>query len=144
MKKFKMNYDLSKEIFESCKGLVKLKGCYSNVAQITLKHIIRKEEFSKIQIVFGAWESPISDNNNKVYARHCFFLLDDEVIDPTYFTTTRDDKDLNYLVFKTFNLEDYLHALGECRGDTYLEKYTENMFRHQVMSLMKENIFLIG
>lgn len=143
MEFFQMDYDLSKDMYEECKHLVEMKGCYSNVAKIFLDHVLYEEDLANIEMVFGAWEVPVSDERN-IYAKHCFFLLDNKIIDPTYFTTTKKKENRRYLIFKKFGLQEYMDKLNECKGDTSLDKYTYQMFNDKTMELLAQNIFLIG
>lgn len=139
----KMDYELSKSMYEECKHLVEMKGCYSNVAKIFLGHVLYEEDLANIKVAFGAWEVPLSDGNN-IFAKHCFFVLDDKIIDPTHFTTSKEIDNRNYLIFKRYGLQEYMDKLNECKGDTVLSKYIEPIFHEKTMELLEQNIFLIG
>lgn len=143
VKTYKMDYELSKNIYDKNSNLVTVKNCYKNVADIFIRYIVHAEKLSGIKIAFGAWQVPLSDTDN-IFARHCFFLLNDKVIDPTYFVNGNKKEDIDYLVFKTYSIEEYRDTLLKCDGDTYLGKYSEPMFRKKVLALMEDNLILIG
>lgn len=143
---FKMDYDLSRNMYEENKYLVKVKECYHNIAQLVINHITYEEELCDIKIAFGAWQISLGDEGDKsnIYAKHCFFLLGDKVIDPTHFTTTKEQEDRDYLVFKTFDISEYLTALRNNHNDTYLPKNTEKMYQSMFLKMMENNMILLG
>ena len=145
-KKFKMDYDLSRKMYEENKYLVKVKECYHNIALLVINHITYEEELCDIKVAFGAWQISLGneDNQSNVYAKHCFFLLGDKVIDTTHFTTTKEQEDRNYLVFKTFDISEYLKALENNNKDTSLPKYTEKVYRSMFLKMMEANLVLLG
>lgn len=142
MKEYKLDYDLSKEMYDKHKLLVKQKECYNNIAKISIAMQYLDNYNENIKIAFGAWQ--IFDDSKQVYARHCFFLLDNEkVIDPTCFVVSNKINDRSYLVFKTYDLDDYDKKLRECNLVPSIDKYTEKIFRKAQNILHKDNVILI-
>lgn len=143
-KRFKINYKLSKDMYDKYKGVVEVKGCYCNVATILMK-MGDSRIMGDVKIVFGAWQVPLSGGDN-IFARHCFFLNGDDIVDLTYFAaiSDKDNDNRDYMIFKTLTVEEYLDYLAKADWDTSLSRFTEKMFRQITVKLMEENIILIG
>lgn len=147
MKKYYLNYDLSKEIYERNKDMIEIKGCYLNVAKIVMHDLFHKKEFKEAKVVFGGWKIEFNSTSKSVetYIKHCFILLNDEIIDVTAFKTkninTNND---DYIIFKTFTMEEYLDNLKLCNGDTSLNKIMLKFMNDKSLELFKENIVLLG
>lgn len=140
-KRFKINYKLSKKVYEEYKNIIKIKGCYHNIAMIIASSNI--ELLRDLKIAFGAWQVPLSDNDSNLFAKHCFFVKDDDIVDPTYFATSKSN-DIDYMVFKTFTIHQYLEYLVKDNFDTSIPSVTNYMFNEIAIELMRENIILIG
>ena len=141
-KRFKINYKLSKSMYEKYKNIINLKGCYHNVAMIIASSSI--EELRDLKICFGAWQVPLSDNDSNLFAKHCFFVKDDDIVDPTYFATNNKGNDIDYMIFKTLTVDEYLEYLIKDNFDASLPSLTNYIFNEIAIKLMKENIILIG
>lgn len=142
MKRFKMDYELSKRTYEQYSALLEKRGCYTNVANIVIDRAYRANR-PNIKIAFGAWQVPLNGITN-VFARHCFLIEDDKIIDPTFFTIYTEFDNRDYLIFKTYDIDEYLDKLAECEGDTYLGEYSEPMFNQKLLSLKEKEIILMG
>lgn len=138
---YKIDNELSKFFYEKYKDVLGIKECYYNVAKIFLSYDFKKDNLSNIKVTFGAWQITLSDKDN-VFARHCFLLIDDKIVDPTNFLTAAADR--TYLIFKTFEMEEYKEKLKECAGDAYLPKYIEPMYREMALNLSNKGIYLVG
>lgn len=137
--KLKMNYELSKKMYEEYKNLIKIKGCYHNIAMIITRSSV--EMLGDLKIGFGAWQIPLYEDN--IFAKHCFLLKDNSVIDPTYFASGKNDNS-DYMIFKTLSVDEYLEYLEKDNFDTSLPTFTDNMFNEIAIELLKEKIILIG
>lgn len=140
-KRFKINYKLSKSMYEEHKNVIKIKSCYHNVAMIIASANI--EILRDLKICFGAWQVPLSDNDSNLFAKHCFFLKGDDIVDPTYFASNKGN-DIDYMIFKTFTVDEYLEYLIKDNFDASLPSVTNYMFNQATIELMKENIILVG
>ena len=137
-KKLKINYELSKKVYEEHKDIIKIKSCYHNVAMIIASANI--EVLRDLKICLGAWQVPLSDN---VFAKHCFLLKGDDIVDPSYFATNKGN-DIDYMIFKTLTIDEYLEYLRKDNFDASLPAVTNQMFNQATIELMKENIILVG
>ena len=137
-KRFKINYELSKKVYEEHKNVINIKSCYRNVAMIIASYNI--ELLRDLKICFGAWQVPLSDN---VFAKHCFLLKGDDIVDPTYFASEKNDN-RDYMVFKALTVDEYLEYLIKDNFDASLPSVTNYMFNQATIELMKKNTILIG
>lgn len=105
MESYKLNYKLSKKIFEQNKEKIQLNMCYKN---IYLSHNSPELQSYNFEIAYGF----LLDEG--ICSRHCFILLKDcnTVVDPTAFLfLTKKELEINavrYCIIKTFNTTDYL------------------------------------
>lgn len=107
MKKYTLNYELSKTIYEKCRHLITPKECYNNIFHILTQYPI-KFQSGEWKIAYGY----VSSVQN-IYCRHCFILSDDKVIDPTL-CVRENDKNNTYFAFKIFdNVNEYFSALDD-------------------------------
>ena len=106
MKKYQLNYEKSKEVFEQCKPLIEFKQCYNNIFNVVTDYIatFRSGEW---KVAYGYVEvMPL------VYCRHCFILDKDKAIDPTICTNTDPNINREYLVMKIFDdIDAYFYAI---------------------------------
>lgn len=140
-KKLKIDYELSKKVYEEYKNVIKIKSCYYNVAMIIAPANI--EILRDLKICFGAWQVPLSDNDSNLFAKHCFFLKGDDIVDPSYFASGKNDN-IDYMIFKTLTVDEYLEYLIKDNFDASLPAVTNQMFNQATIELMKENIILVG
>lgn len=141
IQRFKLDYNLSKKIYEDCKDLIQEKECYHNVADIFVKYIVKKPDLYDFKVVFGAWQIPNIGNDN-VFARHCFFMLEDRVVDPMYFLM--EETNIDYLAFKGFSVKSYYKKLVECQGDALLGKYSQQIYFKAFNYLTEHKMLLLG
>lgn len=136
VKLYNINKDLSKEMYLKFQSIVQFKGCYDNVYNIVnATQMWRNKDFEGYKICYGAWSVDIESN---LYAKHCFFVKDGKVVDPTYFTTTESDR--KYIVFKSYTPSEYLEVIGKLNGDISLTYVLNNI----QMKLFKYGIMLVG
>ena len=115
-KKYKIDREASYNLYLKYKDIIKFKGCYDNVYNIVNQEVMLfNNDYADYKICYGAWSV---DSNSNLYAKHCFFLKGDTVIDPTYFTITESDKE--YIVFKKYSPKEYARLLVELNGDISL------------------------
>lgn len=91
-----------------------------------------------IKIVYGAWELDVS---NKLYAKHCFFLKNNEVIDPTFFTIESKKEDIKYFSVKEYTINEFLNEIENNDGDI---NFCEKEYREVIEHLYKNGIILLG
>lgn len=141
-KKHNLNHALSFKMYNMFKDLLKLNECYFNIATIVLASDKANINLKPLKISFGMWE--VLPNT---YARHCFFVMDDTIIDPTSFVVAKEKIKLgledtisfndNYLIFKTYEIDEYIKALYDDEIP-YLPSYNDDMYI-KMESKMLEN-----
>lgn len=149
-----LDYDLSLDVYNKCKSYIEVKGCYSNVAHSFLNYIDFIDTFKNIKISFGGFNPITNSVSDNIFFKHCFFVLDNKVIDPTIVLLLKNKKfnkeDIErkslYFNILSYNKEEYRAKLIEC-GDTSLNKYTmriTNEFQDKLLNTNSENIILVG
>lgn len=101
---------LSKVFAEQFKQLVKPKACYDNVAEIVLNFSAIENEYPGIRVVFGGVQAL---KGEELFARHCFFKLEDKVIDPTFALKNTFSKNTRYIPLVSFSMEEYKDMLAK-------------------------------
>lgn len=144
MKEYKLNVELSKELYDKCKDMIKIKECYNNVARIYLRHMIdNPENYMHYKIVFGAWQ--LLSVSRKAYARHCFFMYNDEVVDPMIFMEEHQEKIDNetYLKIKEYGFFEYSEAILRNQPDPYFYDEVEQLYLKTTYELFEKGVALI-
>lgn len=119
MRKYTLDVDKSKAVYEYFKDNLKIKECYNNTFKIfTLCSKTFRE--GKWKIAYG-YVSVIDG----LYCRHCFIIDDkSKVIDPTIFTNTEPNTQREYYVMTIFNnTDEYLNAIENDNYMPALEKH---------------------
>lgn len=109
MRKHKLDYEKTKEVYRQCKPHIEFKQCYNNVFNTVTEHIatFRSGEW---KVAYGFVEvMPL------VYCRHCFIIDENgAVIDPTICTNTDPNTSREYLVMKKFDdIDEYFDAIEQ-------------------------------
>ena len=118
MKKYSLNIEVSRNLYNKHKCKIEPKNCYINIFNISTLYP-KTFHSGEWKIAYGY----VSSIDN-VYCRHCFILAGNEVIDPTVFSTERNNESCRYYIIKVFNsIGEYLDALSEERNFPALVKY---------------------
>lgn len=142
MRFYKLNVQESEKIYELCRDLIELKMCYNNVANVVLNHYSLFKEYKGIQIAYGGVSlAPILDG---AYAKHCFFIYNDTVIDPTAMLWEKEKQTRDYVVAKTFNYDDYITNVSKADGNVSLEFELRSDFRKLMIELKDDGKILVG
>lgn len=150
-----LDYELSVEVFEKCKEFMEKKSCYKNIALSFLEYVDYQDKFKDIKISFGGFKPVDCLTGENIYYRHCFYILDNKVIDPTLILLLNKDMgkvDIGLIKAKTlyfnvisFDKEDYREKLIDCTGVTSLDKYTLKALNNfQTKLYLEKNILLVG
>lgn len=145
MKTYKVDMELSKELYKKCKSYINTKECYRNVCRIYIREMMCKKEYVDYRIAYGGWQ--VIGCNKTLFAKHCFFIKGDKIIDPTLFTSYRErDEDMLYIVADTFSLEEYAELIELHGFETHVQTMTDKVLNTFAQELLKEQeqIFLIG
>ena len=143
IKTHKLNFDLSREVYEKCKSALTVKECYNNVFN-TISFYPEKFR-DDWKVTYGYCTA--LDN---LLARHCFIVNEKgEAIDPTIFTRSESSiegsKDKLFVSHTIFEFDDYIEALGKEEGQPALYDY----FRKKEMNIAqpwanKNGYILVG
>lgn len=119
MRKYQLDYEKSKEVYEKCKPHIHFKECYNNVFNVVTDYIstFRSSEW---KVAYGFVEVMA-----KLYCRHCFIIDENgKAIDPTICTNTDPNTQREYLVMRTFDdIEEYFTAIEQENYFPALDKY---------------------
>lgn len=112
--KYTFDYETSKAVYERNKGVITPQMCYNNVFQVIVNEFWKNRK-NNWKVAYGYFSL---DDENKLYARHCFILDGTTVIDPTVIAYNEGkEKARDYLVFKVFDTyEEYINALENEEG----------------------------
>ncbi len=120
IKEHTLDIHRSKEFYNKCRGIVKIKECYNNIFNVS-SHIYNPFVNGELKIAFGY--VLIMDN---MFARHCFIVDNNgNAIDPTIVSTStfKEDKEHRYLSFDILEFNDYIDLLDKYEGDASLFKH---------------------
>lgn len=142
MRKYELNVIDSEKLCTRNKNLVEIKMCYSNVANIVLNYFPLFREYKGIKIAYGGVNlAPALDG---AYAKHCFFLYEDSVIDPTAMLWDKELQNRDYVVARTFSYDEYMKEVMLSDGDTSLDRAMRKDYQKLMECLRKENKILVG
>lgn len=139
MKKYQLDYDKSKEVYEHFKSEIKIKECYNNVFNIfTLDNAPFRE--GKWKIAYGFTEvMPL------LYCRHGFILDEDnKVIDATLFAATEQPHRQYYAMYVFDDVDEYLNAIESDNLMPALEGYLREHEKKASEWAKTQGIMLIG
>ena len=122
MRKYNLDLEQSKAVFENCKRHIQVKHCYNNVFEVVTDYI---SDFraGKWKVAYGYTEVMAG-----LFCRHCFILDENgKVIDPTIYAQT-EQRDRAYYVMSVFDdIDEYFSAIENEDYLPALDKY----FREQ-------------
>lgn len=106
MRKYQLDYDKSKEVYENFKDCIKVKECYNNVFNVfDLNNGIFRS--GRWKIAYG-----FAEIMPCVYCRHGFIIDEnDKVIDPTLFVQTNEKSREYYVMYAFDDVDEYLNAI---------------------------------
>ena len=112
--KYINDFEQSKALFEKYKKVVKPQMCYNNIFHVASNEIQRLKN-NNLKIAYGFISV---DEDEMLYARHCFLLDGNTVIDPTIIANHEGvEQHRDYLVFKVFDsFKEYFDAIENERG----------------------------
>ena len=138
-----MNLDKSKEVFNRCKGFMRLKECYTNIFYAVAEYFHDNFKTDKWRVAYGYMQSV-----ENIYVRHCY-IVDDEgnVIDPTAVLVkdnmARYSYPKDYLTFAILPTKDYIKLVKENDGFVGLERVFRQKENEAMEYALAHNIFLI-
>lgn len=139
MKYYYANDELSIQIANENQDIVKLNQCYTNVAHISLTGKLPTDDTSSISVAFGGVQ--IFETDESLFAKHAFFIVDGQVIDPTLALNGRH-KNKRYFVVRSYSYDDYIELIKDEMHTT--PKTIEMAFRRATAQLMPKGLYLTG
>ena len=105
MRKYKLDYEKTKEVYERCEPHIEFKECYNNVFN-TVTEYISNFRSGEWKVAYGYVETmPL------LYCRHCFILDENNnVIDPTICTNTDPNIHREYITIQIYDDMDVYFA----------------------------------
>lgn len=158
LKMLHLDYELSLEVFNKCNEFIAKKSCYKNIALALLRYVDKEDKYENIKISFGGFNPVTNIVEDGLFYRHCFFIIDDKVIDPTLILLLKEKGMLTnnnekikeieeksvYFDIISFDKKKYKYALKKCLGDSSLDKYTMRVLNKAQQDLFSKNIILLG
>lgn len=139
MKEYKIDYELSKEIYEEYKGLIQLKQCYYNCFKVATSSNKQFDFFNK-EIKMGYCYMDIGFVG--ILVRHCVLIThDDRLIDVTAFASEKKKDDIlkrKYFVFETLDDEEVYKMVFDTK---YADNKNSNVELREYKEFFSNNIF---
>lgn len=140
MRKYQLDIDKSREVYEYFKDEIKIKECYNNVFNIfTLCPRTFRE--GKWKIAYGYVEVMAG-----LFCRHCFIIDENEnVLDPTNFAHEEPQLNRIYYVIAMFNdTDEYLSAIEQDDLLPALEKYLRDKDKQAQLWARENGVIFAG
>lgn len=147
MKEYKIDYELSKEMYEEHKDLIQLKQCYNNCFEVAMSD--RRFNFFNKEIKMGYCYMDIGFVG--ILVRHCVLIThDDKLIDVTAFASEKKEEDIlrrKYFVFETLDDEEVYKMVSDTKyadnknSKVELKEY-KDFFLNNMLYQLAENDFL--
>lgn len=133
--KYIFDYETSKAVYERNKKYVEQKMCYNNIFHVITNEMRHCKE-NNWKVAYGYISI---DDDNRLYARHCFLLDGNNVIDPTIIVNHEgEETHREYLVFKVFDTyKEYINAIEHEKG---YYPALENTLRKQDLEFCKKGV----
>lgn len=119
--------------------IVKKNECYTNIAHIALGGQLPVTDSESLVVAFGGVQ--IFEEDASLYAKHAFFIVNDQVVDPTL-AIDNLQQNKNYFVIRSYAYDDYIELMKENMHST--PKSIEMLFRRATAELMPKGVYLTG
>jgi len=143
IKYYHPNLDLSEEFYTKFKDKIKTKECYDNIYHIVNNYSSLSNDYPNIYIVYGGVQIDFKENpESNLFVKHCFFRLQDKIIDPTMYKNNLRNKQTKYFSVIEYNINEYFNMLVE-----YEETLPISIMRELnkvTMDLLNHNITYAG
>ena len=140
MRKYYLDIEKSKEVYDYFKDNIKVKECYNNIFNVfTLSPKTFRD--GKWKIAYGYVEvMPL------LYCRHCFILDEnDKIIDPTTFAQPEPQLNREYYITTIFdNTDEYLSAIESDNLMPALDKYLKEQDKQAQQWAKNNGVLFIG
>lgn len=140
MRKYELDAEKSKSVFDYCKHALLVKECYNNVFKVF--------DCCNGNFYDGKWKVAygyVSSVRN-ILCRHCFIIDENgKAIDPTIYTQNKARTDREYYAFKVFDdVEEYLNAIEKNNLYPALDRVLQNEEKQAHEWALDNGYFLAG
>ena len=133
----KLNIQASKAMYEKFKGKIEAKMCYSNIFRM-VTYMLPKFQSGEYKVAYGY----ISIFDKSLYARHCFIVCGNSVIDPTIFAAS-GNLDADYIITKIYDISDYTKAIEDNDFIPDLIRPLRELDKKMYLEMQEKGIYLI-
>lgn len=145
LKTYKMNKELSEQLYNKHRNTIQVKMCYNNTFEVVSENmdVWNKVHSGSWAVCYGFMQLKSVPN---MYVRHAFLLNEkDEVIDVTQFRLSEVTDNAEYHIVKEFRtMEEYLDAIIDNDGRPTLENVLANEFREYEKVMIRLGNICIG
>lgn len=140
MKRYELDIEKSKEVFDCCKKHLQIKMCYNNIFEV-VTDFNSKFRSGEFKVAYG-YMSVMAN----LYCRHCFVIDNNgAVIDPTIFLQSNPNEQREYFAIKIFDDVDvYIDAIENENYMPALEKYLKEETKQAYEWANNKGYILIG
>ena len=133
----KLDIQTSKAIHEKHKDKIEAKMCYRNIFRM-VTCMFPKFQSGEYKVAYGY----ISIFDKSLYARHCFIVCGDSVIDPTLFASS-GNLDADYIITKIYDISDYTKAIEDNDFVPDLIRPLRELDKKLFLKMQEKGIYLV-
>lgn len=134
----KLDIQTSKAIYEKNKDKIEAKMCYRNIFRM-VTCMFPKFQSGEYKVAYGY----ISVFDKSLYARHCFIVCGDYVIDPTIFAAS-GNLDADYIITKIYDsVDEYMKAIEDNDFIPDLIIPLQDLDKKMFIQMQEKGIYLV-
>ena len=134
----KLDIQTSKAIYEKHKDKIEAKMCYRNIFRM-VTCMFPKFQSGEYKVAYGY----ISVFDKSLYARHCFIVCGDYVIDPTIFAAS-GNLDADYIITKIYDsVDEYMKAIEDNDFIPDLIIPLQDLDKKMFIQMQEKGIYLV-
>ena len=134
----KLDIQTSKAIYEKHKDKIGAKMCYRNIFRM-VTCMFPKFQSGEYKVAYGY----ISVFDKSLYARHCFIVCGDYVIDPTIFAAS-GNLDADYIITKIYDsVDEYMKAIEDNDFIPDLIIPLQDLDKKMFIQMQEKGIYLV-
>ena len=134
----KLDIQTSKAIYEKNKDKIEAKMCYRNIFRM-VTCMFSKFQSGEYKVAYGY----ISVFDKSLYARHCFIVCGDYVIDPTIFAAS-GNLDADYIITKIYDsVDEYMKAIEDNDFIPDLIIPLQDLDKKMFIQMQEKGIYLV-
>lgn len=139
MRKYELDVEQSKEVYEVCRRHIQPKHCYNNIFESVTDYMSKFRD-GTWKVAYGYTEVMAG-----LYCRHCFILDNDKVIDPTVFTHSEPPTERTYFLMYAFDdVDEYFDAIEKNDYMPALDKHLRESDKEAVQWAKDNGYVFVG